>query len=300
LPVEGLLFGSTLLVALLGGVVALFAPCCVSVMLPAFFASTFRTSRSVVAMTLVFGVGVATVIVPLGLGAAAVSAQLVRLHTPLFGVAGLLMLAVGAAMLLGWKPMFRWLPTAPTATSGPLGVYALGVFSGIASACCAPVLVGVAVLSGSSGSFPVALAVAVTYVIGMVLPLLAISLLWDRREWGTRSWLATRTLKVRGRDLTAGSLLSGVVLVLMGAVTLVTAVRGPMATDGWRLRVAAWLQHQAANVTDWAGWVPGWVFIAGMTLAAGWLAREIRRTRSQAKPRQSESSAPLEDTSHGR
>jgi cytochrome c biogenesis protein CcdA len=35
------LFGTVLLVSFLGGVVALLAPCCVSVMLPAYFAAGF-------------------------------------------------------------------------------------------------------------------------------------------------------------------------------------------------------------------------------------------------------------------
>jgi len=38
-----LLFGTTLLASFLGGVVALLAPCCVSVMLPAYLATGFRS-----------------------------------------------------------------------------------------------------------------------------------------------------------------------------------------------------------------------------------------------------------------
>ncbi|MFW6691475.1 hypothetical protein [Streptomyces sp. MAR4 CNX-425] len=37
------LFGTTLLASLLGGKVALLAPCCISVMLPAYFATGFRS-----------------------------------------------------------------------------------------------------------------------------------------------------------------------------------------------------------------------------------------------------------------
>jgi len=54
------------------------------------------------------------------------------------------------------------------------GVYVLGVISGAASACCAPVLAGVAVVSGAAASFPAALAVGVAYVFGMVAPLSAL------------------------------------------------------------------------------------------------------------------------------
>ncbi len=47
------LFGTTLLAAFLGGVVALLAPCCVSVMLPAYLATGFRHRGGVVPVTCV-------------------------------------------------------------------------------------------------------------------------------------------------------------------------------------------------------------------------------------------------------
>ena len=43
------LFGTALLVSFLGGVVALLAPCCVSVMLPAYLATGFRRRSAVLA-----------------------------------------------------------------------------------------------------------------------------------------------------------------------------------------------------------------------------------------------------------
>lgn len=60
-----LLLGTTLLASFLGGIVALLAPCCVSVMLPAYLASAMRRRGGVVWATLVFAAGVATVIVPM-------------------------------------------------------------------------------------------------------------------------------------------------------------------------------------------------------------------------------------------
>ena len=72
-----ILFGTTLVASFLGGVVALLAPCCVSVMLPAYLATGFRTRSAVLVATLVFGAGVATVILPIGLGATVLSRLLV-------------------------------------------------------------------------------------------------------------------------------------------------------------------------------------------------------------------------------
>src|SRR6266702_8625700 len=98
------LFGTALLTSFLGGVVALLAPCCVSVMLPAYFAATFRRRSRVLVMTLVFALGVGTVILPIGMGATALSRLISGQHFAVFAVMGLLMTAGGAAMLLGWKP----------------------------------------------------------------------------------------------------------------------------------------------------------------------------------------------------
>ena len=53
-------------------------------MLPAYFASTFRQRRQILAMTLVFTAGVGTVILPIALGAALVSRALIEYHIWIF------------------------------------------------------------------------------------------------------------------------------------------------------------------------------------------------------------------------
>ena len=44
-------FGGSAIAAFVAGLIALFAPCCISVMLPAYFASSFRNRGVLVAMT---------------------------------------------------------------------------------------------------------------------------------------------------------------------------------------------------------------------------------------------------------
>src|SRR5260370_15491382 len=95
------LFGRVLLVSLLGGVVALLAPCCVSVMLPAYFATGFGRRSGIAAATGVFAAGVATLIVPIGLGASALSAALPAHHLLIFSIGAAAMLAGGSAGLGG-------------------------------------------------------------------------------------------------------------------------------------------------------------------------------------------------------
>src|SRR5882757_1030594 len=256
-----LLVGTTLLASFLGGVVALLAPCCVSVMLPAYLATGFRHRGGVVPATLVFGA-----------------------HLWVFSIGGVLMIVGGVAVLAGWSPNLP-MPGARAVRAGSnRSAYVLGVFSGAASACCAPVLAGVAVLSGAAASFPVALAVGVAYVAGMVTPLTLVAVIWDaRRERATRA-LTDKTITLRWgeqrRTLALGTAISGMLMIAMGVLAIVLAVTGPgMPSGGWQTEMSGWLQHISASTLHAVSWLPGWAVIA---ILAGTFAILIGRALRQA------------------
>jgi cytochrome c biogenesis protein CcdA len=290
------LFGTALLTSFLGGVVALLAPCCVSVMLPAYFATGFSRRSGIVAATGMFAAGVATLIVPIGLGASALSAALPAHHLLIFTVGGAAVLAGGAAVLAGWKPTLPMPSMRSPSGHGYGAAYGLGLFSGIASACCAPVLAGVVVLTGSTASFGSALAVSVTYVAGMVAPLAVLALVWEGRDWDSSKLLRGRRVQVGfgrlSRTMPLGTATSGIVLTGMGIVTLITAVTGPsMSSSGWRETMTAFLQH-ASSVTGRAlSWLPGWAVLAVLAALAAGLLWQARRGHWRAEAR----AAPAEE-----
>src|SRR5579859_7976747 len=166
-PMNPLLAGSSILGGFVGGVIALLAPCCVTVLLPAYFAAAFTSIRTPVRMTFLFGAGIAVVILPIALGLAALGQVFSRFHPLLFGVGGLFLLGLGVMTLRGRGfelPFGR----APTFAGRPgLSIFALGLFSGAASSCCAPVLIGVLTLTALTNSFVGAVGVALAYVFGM-------------------------------------------------------------------------------------------------------------------------------------
>jgi cytochrome c biogenesis protein CcdA len=281
------LFGTVLLVSFLGGVVALLAPCCVSVMLPAYFATGFGRRSGIAAATGVFAAGVATLIVPIGLGASALSAALPAHHLLIFSIGGAAMLAGGIAVLAGWKLMLPMPALRSPSGHGYGAAYGLGLFSGIASACCAPVIAAVIVLTGSVASFGRALAVSLTYVAGMVAPLAVLALVWERRDWGSSRLLHGRRVRLGfgrlSRTMPLGSAASGVVLIGMGIVTLVTAVTGPsMPSSGWRVSFAAWLQHVSSVSARVLSWLPGWAVLVALVALAVALVVQARRSRWRA------------------
>ncbi len=261
---SNLFFGGSVIAAVIAGAIALFAPCCVSVMLPAYFAASFHNRRIMVAMTALFAAGIATVIVPIALGASLVRRVILGGHVAVYLVGAVMLLGLSAFTLLGGRLRLPT-PAGRATGQGPAGVYLLGLFSGVATTCCAPVLAGVVALAGVADSFIRALLLGLAYVFGMVAPLIVIALLWDRFDWKSSRLFRPRTFTWRigplRRTISGTALASGLLLALMGGWALYAAAHGGMksSSSGWQGRMLLWLQRQGNRITNAANWLPGWL-----------------------------------------
>jgi cytochrome c biogenesis protein CcdA len=283
---DGSIFwGGSVIAATVAGMIALFAPCCISVMLPAYFAGSFQNRGLLAAMTFLFAAGVATIILPIAMGASFVRSLISTQHTVLYAIGGSLMLVMAIYLLVGGQLHLPMPGHRGGTTAGPLSVYTLGVFSGVATACCAPVLAGVIALSGAASSFGMALGLGLAYVFGMVAPLFAISLLWDRRDWRTsrlyRPGSFTWRIGSLRRTVSVTNLAGGLLLAAMSGWMLWAAffTDGMTPTSGWQLRVSARLQHYGSEVTDALAWMPGWV---AALLLVGLVVVIVRHAMRQA------------------
>ena len=276
-------FGGSAIAAMVAGSVALFAPCCISVMLPAYFATAFQNRRKLVAMTFLFAAGVATVVLPIALGAAFLQRLLIDEHTLIYVVAGVLLLALAAYVLAGGRIHLPMPGRRAGGRTGPLGVYSLGVFSGAASSCCAPVLAGVIALSGLASSFAVSLGLGAAYVFGMVAPLFVLSLLWERFDFQSSRLFRPRSFSWRlgpvRRTITGSALASGVLLALMGggALAIGLTTDAMPSSGGWQAEISAELQHYGSVITDALEWIPGWAAAIALLGAGALLARHAFR-----------------------
>jgi cytochrome c-type biogenesis protein len=261
----GIFWGGSVVAAAIAGVIALFAPCCISVMLPAYFAGAFRNRGVMAAMTFLFAAGVATIVLPIAMGAAFVRRLITTQHTPIYVTGGVVMVGMAAYLLAGGKLHLPTPGRRAGGRGGPLSVYSLGVFSGVATACCAPVLAGVIALSGVASSFGLALGLGLAYVFGMVAPLFAISLAWEWRDWRSSRLFRPRSFTYRvgqfQRRITIGDLASAVLLAVMGVAMIGVGVArdGMEPTSGWQLRLSSRLQHYGHVLTDALTWLPGWL-----------------------------------------
>ena len=270
---ETIFLGGSLAAALIAGAIALFAPCCISVMLPAYFATSFHNRGRLVAMTFIFAAGVATIILPIALGAAALLRIINAGHTPLYVAGGSLMLGLGVFTLLGGKISLPSPSGQPASRTGPVAVYSLGLFSGIASSCCAPVLAGLITLSGISASLPTAMSLGVAYVIGMVEPLFLMALLWEAVDWREHGLFRPRRISYRlgplRRTLGATDLASGVLLVAIGVTAVGIGITGDSTPAGgdWAAMAAVWLQQVGLVLTARLAQLPNWA-VGGLLVVA--------------------------------
>lgn len=275
------------LTALLGGTLALLSPCG-ALLLPAFFASTVGAGRRLLVHTGVFYLGLAVMLVPLGLGAALLGAALTQHRDLLVIVSGWLIVAFGLMQILGLGfDMRRALPGADRLAAtqhtrrGLPRTFVLGTLSGVAGFCAGPILGAVLTLAAAQGSAPLGGAMLAVYAAGMVLPLLLIAWLWARTGGQVgRTWLRGRELRVGRLRLHTTSVITGVLLVVVGIVFLVT--NGMLtAPELVPTAVQADLQDR---VVAWGAAVPDVVVVAVLALAAVavWWAVQRRRTTTDA------------------
>ena len=175
-------------------------------------------------MPFIFFLGILLVFLPLGLGSAAFGQLLSRYHNAIFIFGGIFLLILGLMLLLGrhYSLPFHVNPTLKS--HHPFSVFLLGIFSGIATTCCAPVLAGVLALSVLPGSMFWGVMYTLSYVLGMVTPLFFISAFLDKSVI-TKKFMRVRqsisysigSIKI---SLTISELISGLMFIAMAIVTM--------------------------------------------------------------------------------
>lgn len=267
-----LLLGASLIATFIAGVAALFAPCCITVLLPSYFASIFREKYKVFLMTFIFFLGILTIFLPIGLGAAILSQLFRQYHEIIFGIGGIFMLILGFILLLGIhfslpirvSPVFK--------KHNIFSVYTLGIFSGIATTCCAPVLAGVLTLSALPGNFLFGGLYSLSYVLGMVAPLFIISLLIDKAHI-TKKIINVFQKSINyslGRQkikITISEAVSGTVFLFMGVLIIFLAVADKLYMhQEYQVAVNIFIIDTTAKINNIIKFIPNYIW--GLIFAA--------------------------------
>lgn len=265
-------FQLSLVAAFIAGMIALFAPCCVTFLLPAYFANIFKEKKQVLLMTFIYSLGIFTVMFPVVLGARFLTEIFFDLHDQTYIIGGLFLIVVGFLTLWGIKLPMPKIVTSRQA-GDPLSTYILGIFSGITSACCAPVLVGVIALSSLSPSLFLALLVGFFYVLGMVTPLYLASLFIDKGNFLAhplfRRSLFTARLGQRTLPVTLSNLISFIMFTGLGLLLIFLSLTGRLSMSAAETASTRAIQMAALSFTRFAEKIPGLDII--FTLLAAFL-----------------------------
>ncbi|PIN77946.1 hypothetical protein COV14_04820 [Candidatus Woesearchaeota archaeon CG10_big_fil_rev_8_21_14_0_10_33_12] len=253
---EIILLLAALITAYSAGIAALFAPCCIGVLLPAYFGSIFRQKRTVVLMTIIFFLGLLTVFLPLGLGMGFLGQLFKEYHDIIYIAAGAFFLILSAVILSGLHVSMPFRTTSQIKVTGTLSVFVLGIFSGVATLCCAPVLAGAIALSVLPGSIFWGGIYSVIYVTGMVSPLFIISYYLDKKNVMEKINLFRKEIKYslfkREISLNLSDLLSGGIFLIMGALLLYksTTKQITMSSSGYSLQINILMSKLTTIITQ--------------------------------------------------
>lgn len=179
---DNFFFGISLTASFLAGTLALFAPCCITFLLPSYLGTIFKEGNKVMWYTFIFALGLASILIPVALGFRFFIYFFDSYHRQIYYLGGLFLIFMGIMtlkpvfqipMLFHVKPIFGKKVDSAS-------VFSLGLMSGLTSSCCAPVLFAAATLTTLSPTIFQAVIVAGAYVLGIVFPLFVLSLLYQK------------------------------------------------------------------------------------------------------------------------
>lgn len=277
----------SLLVAFAAGTLALLSPCS-ALLLPSFFAYAFSNPSRLVARTVVFYLGLASVLVPLGVGSRAASSLVYEHRTALITVAGWLIIVLGVVQIAGrgfavpFSNKLHQATASVTERRGAGSTFVLGAVYGIAGFCAGPVLGAILTMAATSATPVSGGLLLAAYALGMAVPLFVLAALWDRFDLGRRRFLRGRPIRLGPMETHSTSLMAGSLFVIIGILFLrfdgmigVTGALGLADTTDAEFRAQQWL-------SDTLGGVPAWLIPAVVAIAA--LAVAWRRFRRQPPP----------------
>lgn len=277
---EATIMGGSAAAAFVAGMIAFFAPCCSGVMMPTYLASIAGGNRFRVArLTAVYVAGVAAIVWPITLGAGAIGQWTSRFHPQLFVIGGLMMLFTAITL---WRGSMLPMPIPQPELTGTAGsVFILGVFSGAATACCAPVLAGAVALSALNQSWLGGLALGGAYILGIVFPLVLLALAFSGAKRKVRDPRLTLSLLGYRKAISLSRLVGSLLFGASGILFIALALSGESQSGNSVQRfMSRELNHHLATH---AGQIPNWLSWPALISFAALLILVVVKPRHHRK-----------------
>jgi cytochrome c biogenesis protein CcdA len=254
--------------AFFGGILALLSPCS-ALLLPAFFAYAFQNRTELLARTFLFYLGLATIFVPLGMGATLATSLFLDNRDTMIVVAGVLLIAFGILELSGRsiRLPFSGPSSSAVETKNLFGTYTLGLVYGFGGFCSGPILGSVLTVAAAGDNALRGGGLLAIYALGTVLPLFFIALLWDSAGIGKAKWLRGWGVKIGPLAIHSTNLIAGTVFVLLGLAFIFLDGTNALSSVYTDLGFTELSFQADERVKDFTSWIPDGVFIGGVLLA---------------------------------
>jgi len=226
-------------------------------------------------MTFVYFLGLLAVFMPIGLGVSAVTQIFSTYHNVIFSLGSVFLILLGLSLILGIQFSLPTPVHPQLKNSGLLSVFVLGVFSGIATTCCAPVLAGVLALAALPASFLLGGAYTLAYVLGMVIPLFFLSLVLDKNKFTQKFFIFKKTVSysILGKKirLTFSNFFSGAMFLVLGIIIAYLALTNNLITHAsYQISINVYLTKFIQGIGKYTSIIPEpvWAIIFFVTFLA--------------------------------
>lgn len=201
--------------AFIGGVLALLSPCS-ALLLPAFFAYAFQTRSELTARTILFYLGLATIFVPLGMGASLASTLFVEHRDTMIIVAGGLLIGFGVLELAGRSLSFIKPGSSADETKSIFGTYSLGMVYGFGGFCSGPILGSVLTVAATDDNVLRGGGMLAVYALGSTVPLFILALFWDKLGMGGKKVVRGFGVEIGPLSIHSTNLFAGLLFIVLG------------------------------------------------------------------------------------
>ncbi len=215
------LYKATILLAFIGGVLTVFAPC-LGPFLVAYFAYSFKEKKELTKNTFVFFLGFISVFIPFGFSLSFLGQQIRIYYSELILASGIFIVVFGLMTIFGKG--FSLVKNIPKIKEkNILSVYLLGILFTLGwSPCVGPILFSILFLAANLPNLIYTFALLLSYALGVWIPFFFLSYFYDKYRIYNSKWISGRPITIFGGIKTnLTSLMSGILLVFLGGIYII-------------------------------------------------------------------------------
>ncbi len=235
------------IIAFLAGILGILTPCSL-VILPAFFAYSFKGKKDISKMTFSFFLGFMPVFVVFGLIATFLGKSIATFQQSnsfFVIIAGILTIFLGLMVLFGKG--FSGITLNKNNNKSAFGIFIFGILFALGfTVCMGPILVGILLIAGVLQNYFYAGILMLFYSLGLFVPLFLMSIFFDKYNF---IGFMSKINKKLGFSLT--NVISGILLISLGLIFIIfkgtTRVTGNLGLGSWTIIIYS-IQEKIVNV----------------------------------------------------